>query len=182
MSLAPPGYDPDALAARAEIADVMARYCHATDRRRWWLMDSVFHEDATARVSVVPGGDWRDFVRQAMALLDPIGPTHHQIGNMTIALDGDVAHVETYLTAFHRVPADAPPGGPFGGTGEAYDAVFGARYIDRFERRGGVWRIADHRSVPDFRHFRPLAEGAMTTLPPPPDPDPSLAVVARWQG
>jgi hypothetical protein len=171
-------YDLTALAARAEIADAMFRYCHATDRRRWWLMETVFHPDATAKVSVMEGGTVREFVEQAAALLDPIGPTHHQIGNMQIALEGDVAHVETYITAFHRIPADAPPGGPFGGTGEAYDAVFGARYIDRFERRDGTWRIADHRSVPDFRHYRPVSEGAGL---PPVENDPSINVIARWQ-
>ena len=95
MTQSPPAYDLDALAARAEIADVMARYCHATDRRRWWLMDTVFHDDATAKVSVLEGGDWRTFVTQGAALLGPVGPTHHQIGNIQVALDGDVAHVET---------------------------------------------------------------------------------------
>ncbi len=34
----------ESITARAEIVDVIHRYCHATDRRRWWLMDSVFHE------------------------------------------------------------------------------------------------------------------------------------------
>lgn len=181
MLRSPPSYDQSALAARAEIADVLMRYCHATDRRRWWLMDTVFHDDATAKVSVLPGGHWREFVKQGASLLEPVGTTHHQIGNMQIAIEGDTAHVETYVTAFHRVPADAPPGGPFAGSGEAYDAVFGARYIDRFERRDGKWRIADHSSIPDFRHYRPVNEGAMASLEGPPDVDPSIKVVAGWQ-
>jgi hypothetical protein len=160
----PADYSPAALAARAEITDVIYRYCHATDRRRWWLMDSVFHEDATCHLSVI-GGSWREFVRQGEALLEHVEDTHHQVGNILIALEGDVAHTETYLTAFHRVPADAPPGGPFGGTGEAYDAVFGARYLDRFERRGGVWRIAERRSAAEYRHYRPVKEGSLAETP-----------------
>lgn len=157
-------YGAEQLAARAEITDVIHRYCHATDRRRWWLMDSVFHEDATCQLSVI-GGDWREFVRQGAALLEHVGPTHHQVGNIQIAFDGDTAHTETYLTAFHRVRADAPPGGPFGGTGEAYDAVFGARYVDRFERREGRWRIAERRSAAEYRHYRPVAEGSLAETP-----------------
>jgi hypothetical protein len=179
-------YSPAALAARAEIADVIHRYCHATDRRRWWLMDSVFHEDATCQLSVV-GGSWREFVRKGAELLAHVAATHHQVGNIQVALEGEAAHAETYVTAFHRVPADAPPGGPFGGTAEAYDAVFGARYIDRFERRGGRWRIAERRSAAEYRHYRPVAEGGLGEVPAEfrgqwGAADISAPVVVGWQG
>ena len=185
MSTHPADYSAAALAARAEIADVIHRYCHATDRRRWWLMDSVFHEDATCHLSVI-GGSWREFVKQGAALLEHVGVTHHQVGNIQIALERDVAHCETYVTAFHRVPAEAPPGGPFGGTGEAYDAVFGARYIDRFERRGGVWRIAERRSAAEFRHYQPVNEGGLADVPMQfrgqwGDDDVSTPVVQAWR-
>jgi hypothetical protein len=178
-------YSAAALAARAEITDVIHRYCHATDRRRWELMESVFHDDATCHLSVI-GGSWREFVRQGAALLEPVGVTHHQVGNIQIALKGDLAHVETYVTAFHRVPAAAPSGGPFGGTGEAYDAVFGARYIDRFERRAGRWRIAERRSAAEYRHYRAVSEGSLADVPQQfrgafGDADPSAPVVAGWR-
>jgi hypothetical protein len=185
MSTYAADYGPVALAARAEIADVIHRYCHATDRRRWWLMDTVFHEDATCHLSVI-GGSWREFVKQGEALLEHVGVTHHQVGNIQIALEGEVAHAETYITAFHRVPADAPPGGPFGGTGEAYDAIFGSRYVDRFERRDGVWRIAERRSASTYRHYQPVNEGGLAGVPAQfrgqwGDADVSLPVVAAWR-
>lgn len=181
-----PDYSAASLSARAEITDVIYRYCHATDRRQWWLMDSVFHEDATCHLSVI-GGSWREFVKQGEALLTHVGVTHHQIGNILIAVDGDVAHTESYLTAFHRVPADAPSGGPFGGTGEAYDAVFGARYCDRFEKRNGVWRIAMRQSAAEFRHYRPVNEGGLADVPAKHrglwgDDDAAFPVVAAWRG
>ncbi|WEK42152.1 MAG: nuclear transport factor 2 family protein [Candidatus Sphingomonas colombiensis] len=181
----PSDYDMAALAARAEIGDVIHRYCHATDRRNWWLMDSVFHEDAICHLSVI-GGSWREFVAQGATLLEHVETTHHQVGNIQIAIDGAVAHVETYVTAFHRVPADAPAGGPFGGTGEAYDAVFGARYIDRFQQRDGRWRIAERRSAAEYRHYRPVSEGALASVPAQfrgafGDADVSAPVVAGWR-
>jgi len=178
-------YTLESVTARAEIADVIYRYCHATDRRRWWLMDSVFHEDATCRLSSALGGHWREFVAQGSALLEPIGSTHHQVGNIQIAFDGDVAHVETYVTAFHQVPQDAPPGGSFGGTGEAYEVMLGARYIDRFERRDGLWRIADRRLLTEWRNHRPVREGALANVPSQSrgqhDTDISAPVVEAWR-
>ena len=181
MTISPPDYGLEMLAARAEITDAIHRYCHAADRRRWWLMETVFHDDGTCKLSTIPKSPWRDFVKQAEALFAPIGPTHHQLGNTQIAIDGDVAHVETYITAFHRVLADSTPGGPFGGTGEAHDVIMGGRYIDRFEKRDGVWKIAERASASDFRHYRPVNEGSMGSLRPPPDVDPSIHVIARWQ-
>ncbi|NMM86561.1 hypothetical protein B2J88_19695 [Rhodococcus sp. SRB_17] len=156
-------YTLESLSARAEIEDVIHRYCHATDRRRWWLMDSVFHEDATCRLSSI-GGSWREFVAQGSALLEPVDATHHQVGNIMIAFEGTVAHVETYVTAFHAVPHDAPAGGSFGGTGEAYEVMLGARYIDRFELRDGRWRIADRRLLTEWRNHRPSREGGLAAV------------------
>lgn len=154
----------DSLAARAEIEDVIHRYCHATDRRRWWLMDSVFHEDATCTLTSI-GGGWREFTAQGAALLEHVDSTQHQVGNILIAFDGETAHVETYVTAFHAIPADAPPGGGFGGTGEAHEVMLGARYIDRFERRAGLWRIADRRLLVEWRNHRPVNEGGLAGVP-----------------
>lgn len=153
-------YTLESVVARAEIEDVIHRYCHATDRRRWWLMDSVFPEDATCRLSSI-GGSWREFVAQGSALLEPVDATHHQVGNILIAFEGNVAHVETYVTAFHAVPSDAPAGGSFGGTGEAYEVMLGARYIDRFGLRDGRWRIADRRLLTEWRNHRPVREGGL---------------------
>ncbi|MEE4337755.1 nuclear transport factor 2 family protein, partial [Erythrobacter sp.] len=58
------------LEARAEIGDVIAAYAHAIDRRRWQMMDRLFHEDAEFQFGTVLG-DWRGFVEQARAIIDP---------------------------------------------------------------------------------------------------------------
>ena len=66
-------YDLAALAARAEISDVICRFCHAVDRHRWALMAHVFHDDATVKYSfravVQPYAEWVAKARATMAAL-----------------------------------------------------------------------------------------------------------------
>jgi hypothetical protein len=55
----------------------------------------------------------------------------HYITNMTIDIDGDVAHVETYnIMAGTSVDSWEP-------------IIGGGRYLDRLEKRDGVWLVAD---------------------------------------
>lgn len=154
-----------ALAARAEIEDVVRLYCHATDRRRWDLMARVFHEDGTAQIASVVG-PWKDFIDVAARTFEAhLDVTQHQIGNILISFDGDVAFTEVYCTAYHRVRADAPPEGLFPGTGSPYDFIGGLRYVDRFERRPVGWRIAERRGIPDWAHIQDARDGAFSALP-----------------
>ena len=157
--------DLETLASRAAIADVINRYCHILDRRRWESMAMCFHPDATYLFGAIDG-DWRHFVGAAQAVLDPLRSSHHQIGNMLIRLDGDRADSETYFTAYHRVAAEAPASAPLPGTGHDYDVVIGGRYIDRFERRDGEWRIAHRTGVSDWRRDTPAADPGLYALPP----------------
>lgn len=144
----------DDLDARAQIEACARDYCRGLDRRDWALFDRIFHDDATCRLSEI-GGPWRDWLAQAKALLtQATDVTHHQIGRSLITLAGDTAFSETYVTAYHLVRADAPPGGMLGGTGAPYEAIIGARYVDTCERRQGVWRIAERRSVPAWRRYQ----------------------------
>lgn len=153
------------LLARAAIADLIARYCHVIDRRRWDDMGQCFHDDATYRFGSIVGG-WRDFVAAARTIIDPLRISHHQTGNMLIVVTGDGADAETYFTAYHRVAADAAADGVFRGTGSDYDVVMAGRYIDRFERRGGDWRIAHRTGVTDWRRDSPASDAGLFTAPP----------------
>jgi hypothetical protein len=160
-------YDPDALAARAEIADRMYLYCHCVDRRRWELLEQVFHEEATWWVSSIGGdGPWRPAMESSRELFAAaLGPTHHFVGNILITLSGDRAVTEALITAYHRVRADAPLGGMFGGTGSAYDLIAGGRYLDRWERRDGSWKIARRRVHSEWRHLQPASDGILASIP-----------------
>ncbi len=66
----------------------------------------------------------------------------HYVTNVLIDLDGDTADVESYCLCYLR-QAPAVAGGP------QSRATVKCRYVDRFERRDGQWRIADRIVVFD---------------------------------
>ena len=179
------------LVAESDITRVLNLYSHALDRRRWELMEQVFHEDARYGFGDI-GGSWRDFVRTARTIVDPLAPCQHLISNILIEIDGNVAHVETCLNGYHVVPADYPPGLNTNGLyyarpGERYVSIVGARYIDRFENRGPGWRIAHRTGLYDWIQDLPYTDGGLSRSPDYAlgkhgDADPSRVVVAKLLG
>lgn len=172
---------------RERIREIVAAYAHAIDRRRWDLIERLFHPDATFGFGPVQG-DWRAFVEQARAILDPCVETQHQLGQTLIGFaDEGTADGETYMTATHVVPAGYPMPGVFPDRGEVYLAIVAGRYVDRFERRGGEWRIAHRQGLYAWREYRTLDDAARGALPDGAfgshdDRDPAARVVSQWLG
>jgi SnoaL-like domain len=170
---------------REAIREVIAAYAHAVDRRRWTMMERLFHPDAIFGFGSIEG-DWRGFVEQAKAIIDPCIATQHQLGQTLIAFDGpDAADTETYMTAMHIIPPGYPATSAFPDKGENYSAVIAGRYVDRFERRGGEWRIARRQGLYDWREYRLIGEADLATVPQSArgyhdDRDPSTPVAAPW--
>ena len=175
------------LEARAEIGDVIAAYAHAIDRRRWEMMDRLFHDDAEFQFGTVIG-DWRGFVEQARAIIEPCLATQHQLGQVQFGFDNDlVCHTETYMTAMHTVPPGYPVAEVFPDKGRIYSAVIAGRYVDRFEKRDNQWRIARRTGLYDWREFREVDGVDLAEMPEGScgyhdERDPAAHVVARWLG
>lgn len=122
---------------RAEIQDIIYRWCSALDRCDWDAIPPLFHPEATDD-HVFYSGD-------IGGLLDWLIPRHanmtqcvHMVGNILIEFAGeDLALVETYLQGSqrHRVPSSEtePP--------REFSTMGFGRYIDRFERRNAEWKI-----------------------------------------
>jgi hypothetical protein len=172
---------------REAIRDVIAAYAHAIDRRRWGMMERLFHADAQFKFGLV-AGDWRGFVEQARAIIDPCLATQHQLGQVQFGFEsGTVCHTETYMTAMHTIPPGYPMTAAFPDKGVIYSGIVAGRYVDRFEKRDDTWRIAQRTGLYDWREFRVVegvdlsdtAEGAAGYHD---NRDPSTAVVARWLG
>ena len=131
----------DAVADELAIRHVLTSYARAIDRLDMDLLRTVYHPDAFEDHGAYQG-DLDGFISWLEGVLPRFSVTQHFLGNTHIELEGDVAHVETYCQAFHRFPTS--------GSASEDDFVLGARYIDRFERRDGEWRIARRKLVVDW--------------------------------
>jgi hypothetical protein len=142
----------DQLASRAEIAEVVIRYVRAVDRMDEAMLRSCFHPDSRHRHGAFEGLS-RDFCTRAMEICRDVRATHHQLGPVSIELAGEVAYVETYFTSVHRFGEIAPPGGQ-----PHEDRIAGGRYVDRFERRDGAWKIAERVGLMEWMRYEPASD------------------------
>jgi hypothetical protein len=142
----------DTLLSRAEITEVVVRYVRAIDRCDEAMLRSCFHPDSQHRHGAFEGSS-ADFCGHALDICRRVVATHHQLGPVSIELAGDTAFVETYFTSYHRFGADPPPGGR-----PHEDRIAGGRYVDRFERQGGVWKIAERIGVTEWLRYEAPAD------------------------
>jgi hypothetical protein len=137
------------LAAREAIRDCLYRYCRGIDRADAEMLRSAYWPDGVDD-HVLFNGNAYEFVDWCLPLLAQVEHSQHVIMNALIALDGDTAGVESHYHAYERRRR---------ASGSPYEMFVGGRYLDRFERRGGEWRIL-HRAVTWdwFRHFKDSAD------------------------
>ena len=139
---------------KQEIHEVMMRYCRAVDRMDEQLLRSVYHSDATDNHGLF-NGKASDFVPWCIRQLsEAYTATQHFIGNELIEVHGDRAYAEFYFVAYHRYERK----------GEARHMSAGGRYVDRWERREGEWRIADRTVVVDWQRTDRVHEPATAML------------------
>jgi len=172
---------------REAIRDVITSYAHAIDRRRWDIMESLFHNDAQFQFGTL-AGDWRGFVAQARAVIDPCLATQHQLGQVMFGFEGEtICHTETYMTAMHTIPPGYPTADIFPDKGHIYSAVIAGRYVDRFELRDGEWRIAHRTGLYDWRELREVEGVDLSEVPEGSsgyhdERDPSTKAAGKWLG
>lgn len=126
-----------ALVDRQEIYDCLTRYTRGVDRLDGDLILSAYHPDAKDDHGAFVGSpqefvDWVIDLHRTGQL-----KTMHMISNHRCELVGDTAHTETYCMYYGY------------NRNETIDVV-GNRYIDRFEKRNGEWRIADRICVVEW--------------------------------
>lgn len=123
---------------RDALRELAMRYCRAIDRRDAALLATVYHPDAHDEHGTFFDGPATEFVARLDETMAPFAVTQHQISNTSYRLDGDRAEGELYFTAYHRTVPPAPK-----------HVTVRGRYLDRYLRRGGEWRIAYRKLVWD---------------------------------
>lgn len=132
---------------REAIRDCLFRYCRGVDRVDETALRSAYWPDATGRHGAYQGSG-SAFVDHVIENRKAGGRTIHMLGNILIELRGDVAAVESYFhTRLAGVDAHNRP----------QETLLAGRYVDRFERREGEWRVADRTVVYDWWRQTPLA-------------------------
>lgn len=129
----------DLLIAKQEIRECLARYARGIDRHDTEMVLSAYHPDGHDRHGSGFAGTPAELAEWGNTEHAKHWTTHsHLLATSTIEVDGDRAASETYVTWVQK-RRDAPRAD-----------IGGGRYLDRFERRDGEWRILDRNLVVDW--------------------------------
>lgn len=141
------------VADQLAIRDLVMRYCRGCDRRDFRLVRSLYHDDAIDEHGTMFCGDPDAFVVWLEQATAPWDLTRHEISNSVIAIDGDRAEGEHYARAWHRTPLP-----------DRKEYIVFGRYLDRYERRDGVWKFLHRRLAFDHGEIRAVDETAIAQL------------------
>lgn len=134
-------------ADRLECTERVYRVARAIDRCDAALLAEQFHPDATDDHGLF-SGTAADFVAWVMPMLATMRRTQHVIGQVLIELQGDLARGESYFVAHHHLA----------GSDGYVHMIAAGRYLDRFSRRDGVWKIAHRHAVYDWNAAAPATD------------------------
>ncbi|HET8612859.1 MAG TPA: nuclear transport factor 2 family protein [Sphingomonas sp.] len=131
--------------AKQALHDLVVTYARGVDRGDEALLASVFHPDSQVITGVVDASG-PDYARDIVAWVrGNVRSCAHTVSNEYYEVAGDRAVGEVYVLA-HMVSAGDDP----------QETFTGGRYLDRFEKRDGAWRIAERSFIYDWSMTRPL--------------------------
>jgi hypothetical protein len=142
------------LEARLQIHDVLVRLGQGVDRLDRDLIISCYHEDAIDNHGAFVGSreGFADWVIGRHT--GHIESCMHFLGNEYVVVDGDQARCESYVVAFYRFLKDGRP----------YDMTAPGRYLDKFEKREGRWKIIDRLVIFEKDRLDPVIEKSVGPL------------------
>ena len=134
---------------REAIREAMYSYCRGIDRCDETALRSAYWPDATDRHGAYSGSA-NGFIAYAVKARTNGPRMVHHVSNISILLKENKAAVESYFQAF-QCDLDSQ--------GKPRETFLCGRYIDRFEKRGSEWRIAERTVVYDWMKDAPGPDG-----------------------
>jgi ketosteroid isomerase-like protein len=148
------------------IREVIYRYCRGVDRGDVELLTSCYHPDAFDDHA----GRTFNGLNVAQGLVDWMKDittsTTHNITTHAIEVNGDKAAAESYTASMHTQNID----------GKLKLLLSLTRYVDKFERRNGEWKIINRLVVTQATGHVPFEEFPFPNLARRDKSDPSYAV------
>jgi hypothetical protein len=115
-------------------------YCRAVDRGNSAQLKGFYHDDAVDAHGGFSAGTADQFVEQLNAARRYIRSMQHNITTVNFVINGDTAEGEIYTIAVHTLA----------GSGRDIDLVVGGRYLDKYEKRAGTWKVLERTIVTDW--------------------------------
>jgi hypothetical protein len=144
-------------------------YCRAVDRGDFATLRELYHHDAVDAHGEISTGSVAGFLNTLEASRPHIRSMQHNITTVNFAVDGNAAEGEIYTIATHTFIAGD----------RDVDLIVGGRYLDKYEKRGGTWKIVDRMIVTDWAHVsdpstvdlsHPVTRGTLKGSPGSDDP------------
>lgn len=145
------------LCDKQDITEILYLYARGWDRCDEEALRACFFEDSVHAHGGFKGLS-QEFVTGGLERTKAVKSMTHMITNPMIELRGDRALSECSFFAHHRRAAADGPG--------EEDMFLKGRYLDIFERRGGVWKIASRTGLHDFERIVPPADKTLAGSPP----------------
>jgi len=135
--------------------ELVQNYCRAVDRRDYALLESVYHPDSIDDHSPMFKGSGPEFVRWVPSSVERFELTQHVIVSASFVVDGTIAEGECFIVAYHLRKQEPQR-----------ETIAHGRYLDRYEKRDGVWRIARRSVIYEKDRIDPVDPGAKISLDP----------------
>lgn len=115
-------------------------YCRAVDRGDMAALRKLYHPDAVDAHGSFSTGSVEGFFKQLAASRPYLKTMAHNITTANFVIDGNSAEGEIYNIAVHT----------FAGKSRDTDLVIGGRYLDKYEKRDGTWKLLERTIVTDW--------------------------------
>jgi SnoaL-like domain len=140
MSIAPP--DVQELLDEYALRKLVHGYCRAVDRGDLDTVRDLYHPDAEDSHGSFSSGAVEVFLSTLAQTRPYIRSMQHHVTTTNFAISGDIAEGEVYSIATHS----------FAASGGETEVVVGGRYLDKYEKRDGVWKFTTRSIVTDWAH------------------------------